>query len=75
MMRVLVVDNSTLMRALMTKAITSRSSDQVEVVEAIDGTEALAEIEKQRGLIDLVLCDPSMPIFGGRSLMKILRRP
>src|SRR5262249_17277942 len=44
------------------------------VIEAGNGAEALAELDKQGGQIDLVVSDVVMPEMDGPTLMKELRR-
>ncbi len=92
-MKILVVDDSAMMRKLIARALVSPSGgtagggppagaarppgggkgDEVEVVEASDGMEALAMIHKHGTSIELILCDMNMPNVNGLSLLRSLR--
>jgi two-component system chemotaxis response regulator CheY len=67
-MKILVVDESALMRRILVRAISSLA--RVEIVEAADGVAAL---ERCDGSVDLVVTDWSMPVMGGLELTKHLR--
>ncbi len=76
-MKVLVVDDSAVMRKLIARALRSPrrhgESSDVEVVEAADGMQALAVIERHGRSIELILCDMNMPNVDGLSLLRSLR--
>ncbi len=69
-MKILVVDDSTLMRKLILRAL---GGADLEVVEAADGVEALAMIQCHDSSIDLVICDMNMPHLNDLSLLRSLR--
>lgn len=66
--RILVVDNEAKMRRILELSLKSLGHD---VLEAGDGVEALAVIEKQS--VDLVLTDLRMPRMDGIALLEALR--
>ncbi len=68
-MKVLVVDDSAMMRKLIERSLDS----EVEVVQAADGIEALAMVEAHGPSIDVILCDMNMPRVNGLSLLRSLR--
>ncbi len=65
---VLVVDDSSLIRALLKKVL---ATIDIEVVEAVDGSEAIALIQEKRP--DAVLLDVNMPIRNGFEVCEDLR--
>lgn len=65
---VLVVDDESSMRFLFRMLL---ESEGFEVIEAANGTDALARMEEDRP--DLVLTDLMMPVMGGRELIDRLR--
>lgn len=69
-MKILVVDDSAMMRKLILRAL---GGADLEVVEAADGVEALAMVQHHAGSIDLVICDMNMPNLNGLSLLRSLR--
>ncbi len=72
-MRVLVVDDSTTMRKLITKCLDDIGGESLEVVEAADGMHALAAFSDECKPVDLILCDMNMPRVDGLSLLRSLR--
>jgi DNA-binding NtrC family response regulator len=68
---VLVVDNETVMRALLRRTL---EAEDFEVEEAKDGESALALIQARTKPFDLVLTDLSMPGIDGRQLSETLAR-
>ena len=69
--RVLVADDSPLLRRLLAEAI--GEVDGVDVVaEAADGAAALAGVQTQRP--DVVVMDLQMPVVGGLLALRALRR-
>lgn len=71
--RVLVVDDSTMMRALIRRALQGRPGWSAEVIEANDGVEALELIRNQNLGIDVVLLDWNMPRLDGIGFLKALK--
>lgn len=66
--QVLVVDDSRMIRTLVAASL---NSEGYEVIEAGDGIEALAMIEKHQ--VSLVVCDVNMPNMNGLDFLEILR--
>ncbi len=62
--RTLLVDDSAVMRKVLTRALRQAGLDVADVLEAGDGIEALTMIDGQ-GPFDLVLCDWNMPNMNG----------
>lgn len=69
-MRVLLVDDSGVMRTIIARGLRSLFVD--EVIEAADGVEALAKFGDGEGF-DLVLTDWNMPNMNGLELVQALR--
>jgi len=63
--RVLVVDDEEVVRAIMTR---TPEEEGYVVLEARNGREALERLAAHRGQVDLVLSDVVMPLMGGREL-------
>ena len=72
-MKILVVDDSAVMRKLIARGLGTTEGLGVEVVEAADGMEALAAIAHHGPSIDLILCNMNMPNVDGLSLLRSLR--
>lgn len=68
MKRILVVDDSNSMRALIRQTLIGAGH---QVTEACDGQDALDKL--QLGKFDLVLCDVNMPRIDGLTLVKHVR--
>lgn len=68
MARILVVDDSTTMRQMVSFTLTDNGH---EVTEAADGIKALAEAKGKK--FDLVITDVNMPGMNGIDLVKSLR--
>lgn len=71
--RVLVVDDSTMMRALIRRALQGRPGWSAEVIEAGDGVEALDLLRDPKLGIDVVLLDWNMPRLDGIGFLKALK--
>ena len=70
--RVLIVDDSAVMRKILESALRHSDLDLSEVLHAANGMEALAAIEKSatdNRPLDLVLCDVHMPSMNGLSFL------
>ncbi len=67
--KVLVVDDSALVRAQVSATLVLRGCS---VSEAADGVEALAKLDEVGG-VDLVVCDLNMPRLGGLEFLERLR--
>jgi len=72
-MRILVVDDSAMMRRLISRSLAAVESADIEIIEAADGMQALAMIDQYAETIDLILCDMNMPNVNGLSLLRSLR--
>ncbi|MCE9600340.1 MAG: response regulator [Spirochaetia bacterium] len=71
-MKILVVDDSTMMRSVIKSTIeTYGAGRSFEIVEATNGQEALTCMEKSP--VDLVLLDWQMPVLDGLSFVKQVR--
>lgn len=70
-MKLLVVDDSAVMRKLVSRAIRQADIGSVELVEAEDGQAALAAFDAHRP--DTVLSDWNMPNMSGIELLAALR--
>ena len=62
-LKVLIVDDSAVMRKIVERALRQGGLDLGEVVEAGNGAEALVEVQK--GSLDLILSDINMPVMDG----------
>jgi len=68
---ILLVEDEEGLRALNARGLTSRG---FTVIEAGNGVEALEELEKQGGRVDLVVSDVVMPEMDGPTLLKELKK-
>ena len=68
MPKIMVIDDSNSMRALIKQALTTAGH---EVIEAVDGQDALDRVKG--ATVDLFLCDVNMPRIDGLTLVKKLR--
>ena len=71
-MKILVVDDSDAMRALIRRILRGRRYDEAVILEARDGREALAVILSSKP--DLVLANWNMPELTGIDLLETLKR-
>lgn len=69
-LRVLVVDDSPIMRKMVIHSLKVAGIDAASIDQAGDGQQALAAIE--RAAPDLVLCDVHMPTMDGAELVRQL---
>lgn len=67
--RILIVDDSVSMRKMIRSAL---ALDSFEVVEAVNGPDALAVLGRQQ--VDLIITDVNMPDMDGISLVREIRR-
>lgn len=70
-LRVLVADDSAVMRAMVIKSLRLAGLPLGEVHQAADGAEALRVIEEH--WIDLALLDINMPVMNGEALIEQVR--
>ncbi len=71
-MKVLIVDDSRAMRMIVRRTLRQAGFDDLEIVEASTGLEALQCVEA--GEPDLILCDWNMPEMSGIELLRRLRQ-
>jgi two-component system, chemotaxis family, chemotaxis protein CheY len=67
-MRVLIVDDSIVMRRIVESALRHSDLELTEVLQAANGIDALAALEQsaaQDQPLDLILCDVHMPVMDG----------
>lgn len=67
--RVLVVDDSALIRSVAEKAVKEAGC---EVVIATNGQEGLEALAKES--VDIIFCDVNMPIMGGLEMVEIVKQ-
>lgn len=68
--KVLIVDDSAVMRKIVERALRQAGLDLGEVVEAGNGAEALIAV--RRGGLDLILSDINMPVMDGLEFLRNL---
>ena len=68
--RVLLVDDSSVMRKIVDRSLRQSGLEISAVLEAGNGAEALAVLAENR--VDLILCDINMPVMDGLELVKRL---
>ena len=72
-MRVLIVDDSALMRRIVANALRAAGATLDEAMEAGNGAEAIAALERlaaEGRAVDLVLCDVHMPVMDGVGFLR-----
>jgi two-component system chemotaxis response regulator CheY len=69
--RVLIVDDSSVMRKIVERSLRQAGINLGQVFEAGNGAEALALLKKER--VDLIFCDINMPVMDGLELLRQLR--
>lgn len=69
-LKVLIVDDSSVMRKIVERALRQAGLELTEVLEASNGAEALAQVEK--GGLDMILSDINMPVMDGLEFLKNL---
>jgi len=68
--RVLIVDDSSVMRKIVERSLRQAGIGIAQVSEAANGVEALAVLNQ--GKVDLILCDINMPVMDGLEFVKQL---
>lgn len=69
-LRVLIVDDSSVMRKIVERALRSAGLELSEILEATNGAEGLIAAEK--GGLDLILSDINMPVMDGLEFLRNL---
>lgn len=69
-LKVLIVDDSSVMRKIIERALRQSGLNLGDVIEAGNGAEGLAEAKK--GGLDLILSDINMPVMDGLEFLKKL---
>jgi two-component system chemotaxis response regulator CheY len=69
-LKVLIVDDSAVMRKIVERALRQAGLELSEVLQASNGAEALVEVEK--GGLDLILSDINMPVMDGLEFLRNL---
>src|SRR5271170_349621 len=68
--RVLIIDDSSVMRKIVERSLRQAGIDLTQVLEAGNGAEALALLQENQ--VDLILCDVNMPVMDGLEFIKQL---
>src|ERR1700733_13833768 len=71
-LKVLIVDDSSVMRKIVERALRSAGLDLSEVLEAGNGAEGLTAVET--GGLDLILSDINMPVMDGLEFLRNLSK-
>lgn len=71
MTTILVVDDSRVMRQIVTRALRQAGYDDVDVVEAEDGLDGVGQVDRHEP--DVVLSDWNMPRMSGLEFLQTLR--
>ena len=71
-MRILIVDDSAMMRAMVKRVIKLADVQVEEILEAGNGAEALALLESHD--VQLLLTDINMPVMNGPDLLRALAK-
>lgn len=69
--KVLIVDDSSVMRKVIERSLRQAGIELAQVVEAANGQEALTVLDGNR--VDLILSDINMPIMDGLELIRQLQ--
>ena len=69
-LKVLIVDDSSVMRKIVERALRQAGLELTEVLEASNGAEALVQVHK--GSLDMILSDINMPVMDGLEFLKNL---
>lgn len=70
-MRLVIADDSRVMRQIVVRTLRQAGFEGHEIIEAVDGSDALTKIEADNP--DLVLSDWNMPNMSGIELLQALR--
>ena len=70
-LRTLIVDDSSVMRKIVARALQQGGVTVAEIIEAANGSEALEILRREK--VDLVLSDINMPVMDGLEFVRQLR--
>lgn len=70
-MKILIADDSRVMRQIVIRTLRQAGYDDIDVVEAVDGRDALEKVGEEAP--DLVLSDWNMPEMSGIECLRALR--
>ena len=70
-LRVLIVDDSSVMRKIVERSLRQAGIDLAQVMEAGNGAEALSVLKESS--VDLILCDINMPVMDGLEFVRQLQ--
>lgn len=70
-MKILIVDDSKVMRSIVRRGLREAGYGQADVLEAVNGADALAKVGAYQP--DLILCDWNMPEMTGIDFLVALR--
>lgn len=76
-MRVLIADDSSVMRMILERGLRASGLPNLEIVHAADGLQALAQVQQHEALgsgFDLILTDVHMPVMDGPEFLAEARR-
>ena len=69
-LKVLIVDDSSVMRKIIERALRQAGLDLADVLKASNGAEGLVEVAK--GPLDMILSDINMPVMDGLEFLRNL---
>ncbi|MEO5339151.1 MAG: response regulator [Magnetococcus sp. MYC-9] len=72
-MRVLIVDDSSVMRKIVARGLRQAEFQIDEILEAGNGQEGLDVLNRTTGGVDLILSDWNMPVMDGLTFVKSVR--
>lgn len=70
-MKILIVDDSKVMRSIVRRTLRQAGYGQADVLEAVNGSDALTKVGEYGP--DLILCDWNMPEMNGIDFLQALR--
>lgn len=69
-LRVLIVDDSSVMRKIVERSLRQAGLNIAQIFEAANGAEALGVLSQAK--VDIILCDINMPVMDGLEFVKQL---
>jgi two-component system chemotaxis response regulator CheY len=73
MYRILLVDDSRVMRRMLQDMLSTSGFADCEFVEAVDGEDAMRKLAERNYSVDVVFCDLCMPNMDGLAFLDTLR--